>query len=246
MPSCEIFFHWCLTLLCAGNVALAGSTDLTTNGVEWRTNYYAPSAEGGDGLPDDAERTSPPWDWTTKEGAERGQLALEADCLEFNTLTSGTEDCYSAPFGTAGSDSATLEFTVQVASTAGDSYYAGGIYVGLGTHAWSLQFGTGAQYALQWGGKSYTAAELGGVDFREVTTFRIVMENMTTPSATASLHINHSPSPVLVLDASGMSTPAYSQTITFGQTADRANQAGVVHWHGIRWAPHEAIPPSAP
>ncbi len=221
--------------------AYTGTIDLIQNDVNWGKNYYAPSSSGGsgkDGLPTDSGATSPLW--APNGGATAGSLSLEPGYLEVDTAASGDSYWFQTAFGSVSSTSGTLEWTAQVTSTT--SLYAGGIYAGFGSYVWSLQFGSNPAYALQWGGQNYTKADLGGVEFSEMTTFRIVMEDMTDASATATLYLNNDPTPVITLDSSKMGA-AWTQSILFGQTADRANQAGVVDWEGIRWRPDAAIMP---
>jgi len=225
-------------IFCCWSQARAGTIDLVLNGVNWGTNFYAPASGGGpgkDGLPDDSLATSPVW---TNVGDSKGTITLASDHLSINTTTSGYNyrDFYGHSLGSAGTNNATVEFTAKVNSTASSSVFAGGVYAGTGCYTWSLQFGNkSGGYALQWGGVNYTSAQLGGADFSEETTFRIVMENMTNASALATLYVNNNSTPLLTLNATTMTQ--YSPSILyFGQTAKTGNQAGDVDWYGIRWA----------
>ncbi len=207
--------------------ALAGTTPLVKNGVDWGTNYYA-AADGV--LPGGS--SFPTW---SLSGA--GTISLEDDLLVVSTTDTQSRRIYT----TAGIDwsqgSMTVEFSLKVDSV--HSVYGTTVLIGDGTNYVSVDIGLSSFRV----GK---VASGGTYDFTQLTTFRLVIENMDSENRTATVYINNSPEAVLTATGTSGFTSGTASTANYLQFGDPSTTpggvGGVTRWESISWTPGAFVP----
>lgn len=206
------------------SVSSAEKPPLTTNGVNWGTNYYNPDVQVGDpydGLPTDA---TPKW---TRGGAMVGGTTLTDSYLRITTAV-GKSEFYSTKSNWDLSGDATVEATLRVIDQAGAS------------GAGSIRFGNSDFY----GTILFSANKIGTVahDLTAWTTVRIVFEGMSsTNTATAKVYVNNNPKALFT--SKRWTAGSTLNQLTFGDPNSTSTD-GTMDWESIRWTCSGAFAPA--
>ncbi|MFA5688104.1 MAG: platelet-activating factor acetylhydrolase IB subunit [Kiritimatiellales bacterium] len=210
-------------------IAVSGAKlPLTTNGIDWGTNYYNPDKRSGveyDGLPMSA---SPAW----VSGYNTGSYSLEDNYLRIVTKSSRSEEAetrqtFSITAGWNLTDDAVVEATLRVVENIDGLPAAGAQQICYGNLEIRSFIGFTKDGIRTSGGTYYQH------DMTEWTTVRLVFENIKNPAlAAVNVYVNGGTEPVLI-NKTWYPSSAALNVLRIGDM--NAVSGGTVDWESIRW-----------